>query len=436
MPDIQAVRILYMEDDPGLSRLLQKSLQRRGYIVDVASNGEEGLALLGGTAYDLLLLDYNMPFCGGMDVIKTLSSKGTLLPTIMVTGDGNEEVAVEAMKLGAADYIVKDTEMKYLELLPVVIEQVLYRQQLLRERQEMLEDVRESEERYRRLVELLPDGIMLYAEQKIIYVNPSGTRLLGVVKPGEIAGRPVIDVIHPENREEVHGGLHQLDRGDACLARREVRLVGVDGREFSAEISAFPLTLKGRPAVQLVFRDVTERRIAAQNLERMALFDSLTDLPNRALFFDRLEQALAAAQRNKTIFALFYLDLDGFKEVNDTFGHDAGDLLLKEAAQRLRSCLRRSDTVARMGGDEFTVILTKIERSSDTIIVADKIMSVLNRPFLLGGRPRPLSASIGISVFPADGEDGETLLKKADRAMYGVKQARRNGYRPAASDRA
>jgi diguanylate cyclase (GGDEF)-like protein/PAS domain S-box-containing protein len=425
-----------MEDDPGLSRLLQKSLQRRGYIVDVASNGEEGLALLGGTAYDLLLLDYNMPFCGGMDVIKTLSSKGTLLPTIMVTGDGNEEVAVEAMKLGAADYIVKDTEMKYLDLLPVVIEQVLYRQQLLRERGEMLEDVRESEERYRRLVELLPDGIVLYAEKKIIYVNPSGTRLLGVLKPGEIAGKPIIEVIHPQFRDAVQEGLHRLDRGDACLAWKEVRLVGVDGRELDAEISAFPLTLKGKRAVQLIFRDITERRIAAQKLERMALFDSLTDLPNRALFFDRLQQALATARRNNTFFALLYLDLDGFKKVNDTFGHDAGDRLLKETAQRLRSCLRQSDTVARMGGDEFTVILTKIERSDDAAIVADKIMRTLNRPFLLGDRSRSISASIGISVFPNDGGDAETLLKKADAAMYRVKESGKSGYRLAASERA
>lgn len=300
----------------------------------------------------------------------------------------------------------------------------------------MLEEVRESEERYRRLVELLPDGIVLYAEQKIIYVNPSGTRLLGVLKPGEIAGKPINEVIHPQFRDAVQEGLHQLDRGDACLAWKEVRLVGVDGRELDAEISAFPLTLKGRRAVQLIFRDITERRIAAQKLERMALFDSLTDLPNRALFFDRLQQALATARRNSTFFALLFLDLDGFKKVNDTLGHDAGDRLLKETAQRLRSCLRQSDTVARMGGDEFTVILTKIERSDDAAIVADKVMRVLNRPFPLGDCSRSISASIGISVFPDDGGDAETLLKKADSAMYRVKESGKSGYRLAASERA
>ncbi len=139
MVDISLRRILYMEDDPGLSRLLQKSLQRRGYIVDIAADGEEGLSMLASSSYDLLLVDYNMPFCGGIDVIRTLSAQGALLPTIMVTGQGNEEIAVEALKLGASDYVVKDVEMKYLDLLPVIIDRVLYQQHILRESHQMEE---------------------------------------------------------------------------------------------------------------------------------------------------------------------------------------------------------------------------------------------------------------------------------------------------------
>ena len=134
--------ILYMEDDPGLARLLQKILQRRGFVIDIATNGEEGLAMIDVKPYDLLLLDYNMPLLGGIDVIRSLSAKNILPPTIMVTGEGNEMVAVAALKLGAADYIVKDTDMKYLDLLPSVIDQVLYRQQMLRDRQKMLEAIR------------------------------------------------------------------------------------------------------------------------------------------------------------------------------------------------------------------------------------------------------------------------------------------------------
>src|ERR1700690_1618400 len=126
MSEIRLTRILYMEDDPGLSLLLQNSLQRKGFMVDIAANGEEGLAMAATAPYDILLVDYNMPFRGGIDVIRELASRGKVPPTIMVTGEGSEGVAVEALKLGAADYVVKDVEMKYLELLPVVIDQILY----------------------------------------------------------------------------------------------------------------------------------------------------------------------------------------------------------------------------------------------------------------------------------------------------------------------
>ena len=162
MADLPLTRILYMEDDPGLARLLQKILQRRGFTVDIATNGEDGLALISAGQYDLLLVDYNMPFLCGIDVIRTLTAKNALPPTIMVTGEGSETVAVEALKLGAADYVVKNADMKYLDLLPSVIDQVLLRQQLLKERLQMQETVRASEERYRLLFDNNPIPSMAY----------------------------------------------------------------------------------------------------------------------------------------------------------------------------------------------------------------------------------------------------------------------------------
>lgn len=423
-----STRILCMEDDPGLSRLFQKDLERQGFAVEVASNGEEGLAMLEMSVYDLLIIDYNMPHCGGMEVIRRLSSKGVHPPVIMVTGNGNAEVAVEALKLGAADYIVKDVEMKYLELLPAVIEKVMSKQLLIRERQQMFEEVQESEERYRKLVDLSPDGIALHVDRRFVFVNPVGARLIGASKPEDLNGRSIFDVIHPDFKEVESGRLGRLEQGESSLPWIEEKLVRLDGRELDIEVSAVAFSFRGSQAVQVIFRDIKERKLAEKKLEYMALYDPLTDLPNRTLFFDRLNQSIALAKRNSYTFALMFLDLDGFKQVNDSMGHDIGDMMLREVAQRLTSCLRKSDTVARMGGDEFTVILTKLEMAGDAKIVAEKVIACMSNSFHLKGYDCSITISIGISLYPLDSGDGETLFKNADTAMYRVKERGKNGY--------
>jgi len=429
MAESVSIRILCMEDDLGLARLFQKSLQRRGFTVEIAANGEEGLAMLETSAYDLLLIDYSMPNCGGMEVIRRLSSKGAHPPAVMVTGEGNEEVAVEALKLGAADYIVKDAGMKYLELLPAVIDKVMLKQRLIRERQQMFEEVTESEERYRKLVELTPDGIALHIDKRFVFVNPAGARLLGASKPEELNGRSIFDVVHPDFRDVENNRLSLLDQGELSLPWIEEKLVRLDGKEIDIEVSAVPFSFRGKPAVQVIFRDIRERKLAEKKLEYMALYDPLTDLPNRTLFFDRLNQAIALAKRNSYTFALMFLDLDGFKQVNDSMGHDIGDMLLKETARRLTDCLRKSDTVARMGGDEFTVILTRLEMAGDAKIVAGKVIACMSNPFHLKGYDCSVTASIGISLYPSDSSDGETLFKYADTAMYRAKEGGKNGFR-------
>jgi diguanylate cyclase (GGDEF)-like protein len=173
-----------------------------------------------------------------------------------------------------------------------------------------------------------------------------------------------------------------------------------------------------------VLRDITERRKLQERLERLAHYDSLTALPNRALFFDRLAGAVARARREERRFALLFIDLDGFKAVNDHYGHDAGDYLLFEIARRLRAAIRDSDTAGRMGGDEFTVLLDNIARPEDATAVADKIRSSLSEPIEIPAGSRvTVGASVGIAVFPDDGDDGETVLKAADSAMYAIKLA-------------
>jgi diguanylate cyclase (GGDEF)-like protein/PAS domain S-box-containing protein len=173
-------------------------------------------------------------------------------------------------------------------------------------------------------------------------------------------------------------------------------------------------------------RDITERKRTQDLVQHMAHYDALTDLPNRALFSDRLQQALVAAKRDKSHMALMFIDLDKFKPINDEFGHHVGDMLLKEAARRMQDCVRESDTVARIGGDEFVVLLPVIEEEKDALLVAEKIRTALNSLFILAGHSLGISSSSGIAVYPEHGKDESQLMKNADAAMYHAKKNGRN----------
>lgn len=175
--------------------------------------------------------------------------------------------------------------------------------------------------------------------------------------------------------------------------------------------------------------DISEALAAQARIEHMAHFDALTGLPNRSLFFDRLAQALAMSRRSGDRVALFFLDLDRFKPVNDTYGHGVGDALLRAVAERLSGCVRESDTVARIAGDEFTIILPRIPGREDAARVAEKIIRVIGEPFEVEGHRIQIGVSIGIAFFPDDAEDPEALIRRADNAMYAAKAASRNTYR-------
>lgn len=189
--------------------------------------------------------------------------------------------------------------------------------------------------------------------------------------------------------------------------------------------------IKGQVDGSILSRSIRyaiERHQAGERENRLAYFDALTSLPNRRLFFDRLNQALSRAQRYDEKVALLFIDLDGFKPVNDSLGHDMGDLLLQEVARRLEGCLRKSDTVARIGGDEFTCILPHIERTGDVNVVAQKIIRALNSPFDLKGHTIHISGSLGASLFPDDSADCEELISNADAAMYNAKKQGKNNF--------
>ena len=185
---------------------------------------------------------------------------------------------------------------------------------------------------------------------------------------------------------------------------------------------------EGRPAIVGVALDVTEQNRDRRQLKYLAFYDPLTDLPNRSLFYDRLGQALARGNRDREPFALLMLDLDGFKVVNDVHGHETGDALLQAVGRRFQRCVRESDTVARMGGDEFVVLLNGVRDAEAAFVVARKILAALGEPFLLGGRECRVGASIGICLSPEDGDDMETLLGRADAAMYESKANGKNTF--------
>ncbi len=428
MSETRLTHILYMEDDPSLSLLLQKSLQRKGFIVDIAANGEEGLAMAAAAPYDILLIDYNMPFLGGIDVIRALASKGKFPPIIMVTGEGNEKVAVAALKLGAADYIVKDVEMRYLDLLPSVIDQILFKQQLIRERDQMQNAMQESEERYRLLVDLAADGISVHVDGKFVFMNPAGALILGASNPGQLIGMSMLDIVHPDNRQDTEARLRQLGKKADRAPWVEERYVRLDGRVIDVEVCSVNFISKGAPAVQMIFKDITKRKEVEEKLKQMALYDMLTGLPNRTLFFDRMNQLLELAKRNQYILAVLYVDLDRFKTINDKFGHEVGDLVLITSGQRMLSSTRRSDTVARIGGDEFIGVCARITAAEDAAVVAQKLIVNLTEPIRIKGYECSIGASIGISIYPQDGSDVETLLNKADAAMYRVKEKGKGGF--------
>jgi diguanylate cyclase (GGDEF)-like protein/PAS domain S-box-containing protein len=286
----------------------------------------------------------------------------------------------------------------------------------------------QSEERYRNLFELSPDGMLIHAEGRIILVNSMCMKLLGADKPEQLVGRPVIEIFHPDYHERIRQRMDERRYDSRPAPAEERKIVTLGGATLEIEVAASRLMHRGKPSVQVVMRDITERKRADERLNYMAQYDALTGLPNRSLFRDRLAHGLSQARRSGRPAAVLFIDLDRFKIVNDTLGHAIGDKLLQEAAARLKECVRSGDTVGRFGGDEFAMILLDLAKPGDAGLVAQKVNDILARPFDLDGNRTFVSASIGITLYPTDATDPETLSMNADAAMYRAKEKGRNNY--------
>jgi len=321
-----------------------------------------------------------------------------------------------------------DYEIAFLKSAANLLGEAVERARDISERKRAHVELEQSEERFRALVEKSWSGVALLDENlAFTYVGSSTQGLLGYTDE-ELMRTSFIALIHPRDRQatlEVFADL--LAATPTLEARAEFRFLHKNGTWIWLE--GFAQNLLPDPSVRALvvnYRDITQRKATEKQLEYQAYYDALTGLPNRLLFRDRVVNAIAQARRHRRGIAVMYLDLDHFKLVNDGLGHSVGDALLSDVAVRLQGSIRASDTISRLGGDEFTILLNDTTSSDSVFSVARKVLQSLARPFRVEGHELYVTASIGISVFPADGEDVEKLLKCADSAMYRAKELGRN----------
>jgi len=434
--------LLIVDDNPVNLSVIVENLEDEGYEVLVALGGEEALKRVDYRRPDLILLDVMMPGIDGFDTCRRLKANEATadIPVIFMTALDDVADKVAAFEAGGVDYISKPFRLE--ELLVRVRTHLALKaaharlssqnqalEQEIAARSEAEAALRASELSFRRLFETADDAIAL-VDPELGTIVDANVRMLDLVRRSrfELIGRRLPDL-------PGFAGVHDYDEAVSELRRTELFksddwwLQRADGTTVAVEVTATACEAGGRTLAQWNFRDVTDRKEAESRIRYLALHDPLTGLPNRAAFFDRLGVALADARRTGSKVAALAVDLDHFKAVNDTHGHIVGDRLLETVARRLLSCLRETDTAARIGGDEFVVALSDIATHHDAEKVAAKLLARLGQPFLIEGETLRISASIGISVCPDDGSDAHALVRAADTAMYRAKKGGRGSHR-------
>ncbi|MEH7252683.1 diguanylate cyclase [Neobacillus niacini] len=294
------------------------------------------------------------------------------------------------------------------------------------EQMEIQRKLEESENCYRNLVEFLPDAVIVQNKHHIVLVNPAGVKLLGQECSKDMIGRSIWEFIDSENKESFEDKLIEMieKNNEAISEPFEEKLIRWDNKEFYAELTAIPMVFNGEPVMQILLKDITDRKIVETELKNLAFYDSLTGIRNRRSFYNLLDLSIETADKNGEQLALLYMDLDKFKEVNDTFGHDMGDELLKQFAKRLINNVRGNSVLGRIGGDEFLILLKDIKSSQNVEKIARRLYKALQQPYQIKGHYMNTTASIGISIYPKDGKDSETLTGHADQALYLAKETR------------
>jgi len=417
-------RLLLVEDNAGDARLLREMFNDQGSggtrfkQVELLSEAE---AYLAEFPVDLILLDLGLPDAQGIDAVRRAHAAAPHVPLVVLTGQDDHVLAAQALQEGAQDYLVKgQLETRGLvRALGFAVERKAMEAALFGEK-----------ERAEVTLNSIGDGVACTdVLGNVSFLNSVAETMTGWSRQAA-AGRPLIDVVHivdARTRETIPNVMEIAATEDRTMhLPPNCVLIRRDGCEIPIEDSVAPMhdpQGKAMGAV-IVFRDVSAARAMALKMEHSAQHDFLTGLPNRMLFSDRVGQAITLARRHHKHIAVLFLDLDGFKHINDSLGHPTGDKLLQSIAQRLVAIVRGADTVSRQGGDEFVVLLSEVERAEDAAVTAKRMLQGVAGAHLVDAHALHVTASIGVSVYPDDGQDAETLIKNADTAMY---QAKANG---------
>jgi diguanylate cyclase (GGDEF)-like protein/PAS domain S-box-containing protein len=427
-------RVLIVTADQADAGTLDDVLRRAKdgpYAIERVARLSDALERLQAGDIDAILVDLSLPDSQGIETFDKLFAAAPQTPILTLSAEEDELLAVEAVEHGSQGYLSKGHFGSY--LVPQSLRNII-------QRKAVEESFHLEKSRAEITLNSISDAVIgTDMSGNVDYLNVAAESMTGWSKE-DAHGHPigeVMRIINGTTRQPQQNPIELvLQKNQQVKLAAGTLLIRRDGSEAAIEDSAAPIhTLNGKIAgAVMVFHDITAAEAMAAKMAHLAHHDYLTDLPNRVLLNDRIAQAIVRAERNGTTLAVLFLDLDNFKHINDSLGHATGDKLLQSVAQRLLTCVRSSDTVSRQGGDEFVVLLSEDKYAEDAALTADKILAALAVPHSVAGHELHVTTSIGISVYPADAKNGETLLKNADTAMYQAKEKGRNNYQFFKSD--
>ncbi len=426
----EPLRALCVDDCQIDVLLIVETLKSGGYDVvwEQVCTREDMIECLERQQWDVVIADYAMPHFDGLQALALVVDHGLDIPYILVSGVIGEETAVLAMRSGAHDYMMKHD----LGRLVCAVRRELTDAAVRRARRLAEENLRSSEVLLKSIVDTAADGIVVIDEEGVVdFVNMTAEKMFDW-KAADLIGRNIDCLLSVAGKRAMQTRV--LTDGDVS---GKSKIVGVghelkgrkrDGSLFPIELTLGVMRIDGRVKFAGILRDVTERRRAEERIRQLAHYDILTGLPNRLRFTQLLDQALSESGFSGKQVAVLFIDLDRFKLINDTLNHESGDALLQQVAKRVTDILPRRATIARFGGDEFVVMMRDCIMPADAAHTAQSLLSVISEPIRLLGNDYHLTASIGISAYPGDGQSAQAILKNADNAMSRAKEQGKNNY--------